>query len=174
MPIIGNGDIASILTDRPDVTYFVSGVSNSKCTDEKEFEREKKLLLAQGWNLHLVYVSTLAIYYGDSMYVQHKKRMERLIKENYPSYTIIRIGNITWGKNPNTLINYLKAHPEAEAQQVYRYIVDKEEFLHWVNMAPVGMKNEMNITGRMVWVPDLLASIRAENVKKIYAHGPSL
>lgn len=170
--IIGTGDIASILIDRPGITFFVSGVSNSQCEDPAQFERERTLLLKHIGAEHIVYVSTLAIYYGDSMYVQHKRVMENLIRNAFPSYTIIRIGNITWGKNPHTLINYLKAHPEATAQPVWRYIVDLPEFLHWVGMVRIGHKDEMNITGRMVWVPDLAASIKASRTKKIYAHGP--
>ena len=153
--IIGNGDIASVLTDREDVTYFVSGVSNSKETRPSEFEREMILLRQQPRDTHLIYISTLAIYYSDTNYTRHKKRMEDFIRENFTSYTIFRIGNITWGKNPNTLINYLKAHPEAEVVDTYRYLVSKEEFLHWVNMAPIGRKTEMNITGKLTWVPDL-------------------
>lgn len=172
MAIVGNGDIASVLQDRPGITFFASGVSNSQCADVKEFERERMLLLQNIAADHIVYISTLAIYYGESMYVQHKRVMENFIRNSFSSYTIIRIGNITWGKNPNTLINYLKAHPEAEAQEVYRYLIDLPEFLHWVGMARIGHKDEMNITGRMVWVPDLAASLRANNVKNIYAHGP--
>ena len=167
--IVGSGDIASILTDRSDLTFFASGVSNSQCTDVNEFERERALLQQQRG--HIVYISTLAIYYGDSMYVQHKKVMENLVRQ-FPSYTIIRIGNITWGKNPHTLINYFRNNPHAPVQEVYRYLVDLPEFLHWVNMIRVGQKDEMNITGRRVWVPDLAASIRASRVKTIHAHGP--
>lgn len=169
--IIGNGDIGSVLIDNPDITYFCSGVSNSSCTDLAEFERERMLLLTHIDAKHLVYISTLAIYYGNSMYVEHKRVMENLIRNSFPSYTIIRIGNITWGSNPHTLINYLNAHPDAEVQPVWRYLLDLQEFLHWVSMARVGYKEEMNITGRMVWVPELAASLKAAKVKKIYAHG---
>ena len=61
--IIGDGDIASILKGKwfesnDLVIVFASGVSNSKCVDVEEFEREKKLLLDQNKNLHLVYFST--------------------------------------------------------------------------------------------------------------------
>lgn len=173
--IVGHGDIASILDDRDDVTYFVSGVSNSRCTDVNEFERERMLLLKHIGANHLVYISTLAIYYGDSMYVQHKKAMENIIRNSFPAYTIIRIGNITWGRNPNTILNYFRNNPDATAQPVYRYLVDLEEFKHWVGLAKIGDRTEMNITGRLVWVPHLLASIRAEKHNgKIYAHGPKV
>lgn len=172
--VIGNGDIAAALKqiDREDVLFFASGVSNSRCTDVQAFEREASLMRSQDKTRHIVYISTLSIYYGESMYIDHKKYMENMVRA-FDSYTIIRIGNITWGDNPNTLINYLRHNRDAVAHQVYRYLVDLPEFLHWVGMAKVGEKQEMNITGRMVWVPDLAASLRAEQTNgKIYAHGP--
>jgi hypothetical protein len=165
MAIIGHGDLASVLTDREDITFFASGVSDSQCTDLNEFKREVDLLLRISHHQHLVYFSTLSIYYGHSRYVIHKKRMEYLVSELFKSYTIIRIGNISWGKNPNTLINYLKAHPEAPIQQVYRHIVDKDEFLYWVNLIKPGTRDIMNVPGRMVWVPYLVKDIRAGYVR---------
>lgn len=153
--IVGNGDIASVLTDREDRLYFVSGVSNSQETRRSEYEREKNLLLAQDKYRHIVYVSTLAVFYTDTLYVQHKLRMERLIKKHFKHYTIIRIGNIDWGDNPNTLINYLRAHPEAEIRDVYRYVVSKEEFLYWVNLIPE-WPCEMNIVGRRLKVKEIV------------------
>ena len=42
--IVGNGSIASVLEDRDDLVFFASGVSNSSCADEKEYERELNLL----------------------------------------------------------------------------------------------------------------------------------
>lgn len=80
--------------------------------------------------------------------------MESTIKKEFPHYTIVRIGNITWGTNPHTLINYLKAHPEAEIRDEYRYIVDKEEFLHWVGLIP-NWSCELNITGRKLKVKEI-------------------
>jgi hypothetical protein len=160
MAIIGHGDIASVLTDRDDVTFFASGVSNSQCCDMADFLREAKLLGTMPKAKHLVYFSTLSIYYESSLYVAHKIQMERLIKK-FKTSTIIRIGNTTWGKNPNTFINYLRDHPEAEVKKVWRHIIDKEDFLYWVNLIPVGRKSEMNITGRRIWVPDYINELRS-------------
>lgn len=168
--IIGNGDIAKVLVDRKDVIYFASGVSNSKEDRESEYEREMDLLATMPNDMHLVYISTLAIYYADSRYVQHKKAMEDLVRRCWGSYTIFRIGNITWGTNPHTLLNYLREHPEAEIQNVYRYLIDKEEFLHWISMAPIPGRSEMNVTGRRVWVPDLVSALRFE----AFDNGPKL
>ena len=153
--IIGHGDIASALTDREDRLYFASGVSNSQETRETEYQREIDLLMQQDKWRHIVYFSSLSIFYTDTRYAQHKKQIEKLIKKNFGHYTIVRIGNITWGVNPHTLINYMKAHKDAEVKDVYRYITDKEEFLHWVNLIPE-WSCEMNIPGRRMKVKDIL------------------
>jgi hypothetical protein len=161
--IIGNGDIASVLKDREDRLYFASGVSNSKETRREEYEREKKLLLKQDKYRHIVYFSSLAIFYSDQLYAQHKKRMENLIKKRFKHHTIIRIGNITWGKNPHTIINFLKYaiknNKKFEIQDVYRYVVDKEEFLYWVNLAP-DWSCEINIPGRRMKVGQIVEEIK--------------
>lgn len=152
--ILGRGDIASVLTDKPDRIYFASGVSNSSCTDWHEFQREKKLLLEQNRFQRLVYFSSLCIYYSDTPYSKHKLQMEAMAKRTFNEYTIIRLGNITWGKNPNTLINYLSINPQAERKDVYRYLIDKDEFLHWMDMIP-DFNTEMNITGKLTNVKTL-------------------
>lgn len=149
--IIGNGDIASVLPERDDLLFFASGVSNSQCTDEREYDREVRLLLKQDDRAHIVYFSSLAIFFSDTRYTQHKKYMEALVRENFPNWAIIRLGNITWGENPRTLINYLRAHPDAKVRDEYRYIVDKDEFLHWVNAIPA-WPAEMNISGERLKV----------------------
>lgn len=157
--IIGHGDIASAIIDREDVTFFASGVSNSACIDVNEYSKELVLLDSMPRGKHIVYFSSLCIYYSHSMYADHKAGIEREIKKWFDAYTIIRLGNISWGKNPHTLINYLKAHPEAEIQKVYRHIVDKKEFQYWLSMIRVGEKDIMNVPGKMVWVPDLAFSL---------------
>jgi hypothetical protein len=157
--IIGTGDIASVITDMEDITFFASGVSDSKCTDPAKFKREVDLLKKMPRHQHLVYFSTLSIYYNCNPYVAHKKRMEQLVKDLFNTFTIVRIGNIRWGNNPNTLINYLIEHPKADIQQVWRHIVDKDEFKYWINLIKPGESTEMNIPGQMVWVPFLFKTI---------------
>lgn len=153
--VIGHGDIASVLKDREDVIFFASGVSNSQCTDYNEFKREYDLLCQQNRYSHLVYFSTLSIYYADTKYTRHKKRMEGIVQSRFATSTIVRIGNIDWGKNPNTLINYLKAHPEAERRNETRYLIDKYEFLHWMDKIRVGENDIMNLTGQIINVKEL-------------------
>lgn len=157
--IIGHGDIASVLPNKKNRLFFASGVSNSQETRESEYTREKNLLLKQNRKAHLVYFSTLAVLYGSNRYVQHKKEMESLIKQEFPRHTIMRLGNITWGTNPHTLINYfhrqLKVGKPIKVQDTYRYIIDKDEFLHWIGLIP-DWSCEMNITGRRMKVKEIV------------------
>jgi hypothetical protein len=157
--IIGNGDIASAIQDKEDLLFFVSGVSNSQELRGSEYQREIDLLLSQDKNAHLVYVSSLSIFYSDIRYAKHKRFMEDLIKNNFKTWTILRLGNITWGTNPHTLINYLKKEKregrELKIMDVYRYITDEEEFSHWVSMIPK-WSCEMNIPGRRMKVIDIV------------------
>lgn len=157
--IIGNGDIASVIKDRDDRIYFASGVSNSQEIRETEYRREKDLLITQNWEKHLVYFSSLCVFYSTSRYAWHKRQMEDVVKNLFKPYTIIRMGNITWGTNPHTLINAIKNkiknREQFEIQDVYRYIVDKDEFLYWMDMIPE-WNCEMNIVGRRMKLRDIV------------------
>lgn len=157
--IIGNGDIAKVLKDREDRLYFASGVSNSKETRRSEYEREKALLLCQDKHRHVVYFSSLSIFYTDTLYAQHKLRMESLIKKYFRHYSIVRIGNITWGSNPHTLINHFKAQrkrkEKLEIRNAYRYVIEKDEFLHWIELIP-DWNCEMNLTGRRMSINEIV------------------
>ncbi len=157
--IIGNGDVASVLKNRKDRLYFASGVSNSQEKRESQYTREKNLLLKQDRKSHIVYFSSLAVFYGDNRYIQHKRQMENLIKQEFSRYTIVRMGNITWGTNPHTIINFfrlqLKTGKPIKIQDTYRYIIDKDEFLHWIGLIP-DWNSEMNITGKRMKVKEII------------------
>lgn len=157
--IVGHGDVASVLKDREDRLYFASGVSNSKETRESEYQREALLLAIQERNKHLVYFSSLSIFYSDSRYARHKREMETFVKLNFNPYTIVRMGNIAWGKNPNTLINFIqnkiRRREKFEIQDVYRYVVEKDEFLYWIDMIPP-FSCEMNIIGKRLKIIDIV------------------
>ena len=161
--IIGNGDIAEAIkqamVDKPMITLFASGVSNSRETNEKEYDREWDLLKIQPKHQHIVYFSSLCIYYSQNRYSAHKKQIEHYIQSNFGCYTIIRLGNITWGDNRNTIINFFKYEHRndriPQLRDTYRYLITKEEFMHWLNLIPVGTKNEMNITGELVTVKEI-------------------
>lgn len=153
--IIGNGDVASILKDRDGFIFFASGVSNSTEDRESEYDREIDLLLSQDRELHLVYFSSLAVFYGLNRYAAHKWQMEHLVKQYFPSYTIVRLGNITWGTNPHTFLNYFKDHPKAPIKDEWRYLVTKQEFLHWMKLIP-DWNCELTITGKRMKVREAL------------------
>jgi hypothetical protein len=167
--IIGNGDIAGALqeVDRDDLLFFASGVSNSSETRASEFQREKSLLFRIQEIKHIVYFSSLAVFYSDTPYAQHKRQMEQCVKtwaftrgqHPWGTYTIIRVGNITWGRNPHTLINHLRLQrergEELEVQDVYRYVIDKDEFLHWMQLIPA-WSCEMNLSGKRMKVAEIV------------------
>lgn len=153
--IIGDGDVASTLPDRDDLLFFASGVSNSQETRQSEYQRELDLLLQQPRDAHIVYFSSLGVLDRTSRYYSHKRYMEAMVRGNFAKYTIIRLGNIDWGTNPNTLINYLRAHPNAEIKDEYRYICDQEELLYWVKRIPT-WNCEINIPGRRMKVKEVL------------------
>lgn len=161
--IVGNGDISKALRDggldRPDVMFFARGVSNSGETNRDEFLREIIALLNIREPEHIVYFSSLSVYYGDSIYTAHKKHMEYVVGDRYKNHTIIRLGNITWGDNPNTIINYFKAcyqnGIQPELQNTYRHLVSWEEFEYWIDKIQVGKKDIMNIPGEFIHVKEI-------------------
>jgi len=161
MTIEGHGDIASALvdSDRNGFIFFASGVSNSREERESEYQREKNLLLKQDKDKHLVYFGSLSVFYNKGRYQEHKLEMEQMVKDNFKNYTIIRLGNITWGDNPNTIINFFrkqKAVGQAfEVQDTERYVCTKDEFLHWIKLIPE-WSCEMNVPGKRMKVIDII------------------
>lgn len=157
--ICGRGDIAKVITDREGFLFYCNGVSNRLPLAEPLLNAEqgevRKLIREMPKSDMFVYISTLSVYYSNSVYTWHKKRMEKIIQASARHYAIIRIGNITWGDNPNTLINFLTNHPEVQRQNVFRYLCDKEELNHWLSMIPRTGQHIMNITGRRINVKDL-------------------
>ncbi len=163
--IVGRGDIASIINDREGAIFFASGVSNSNEIREEEYMREKELLLKQDRSKCLFYFSSIAIDFPEklkkSRYLRHKKEMEEMIKENYQNYNIIRIGNITWGNNPNTFLNFIKNKMKSK-EAVYilseelKFMLDKEQLILMTDNLPLIGKNQLSIFGKMVKVKDLL------------------
>ena len=159
--IIGHGDIASVLKeqDKYNLLFFAAGVSNSAEQRESEYKRELLLLTSQPKDKRLVYFSSLCIFYKATRYALHKREMEFIIKRDFPYWTIVRLGNISWGVNPHTIINFLKNKlrdgQSISIEPVYRYVVDLNEFLHWIDLIPP-WNCEMNIPGRMMRVSDIV------------------
>lgn len=159
--IIGiNGDIGSVLNDREGCLFFVSGVSNSLCEDPHEFQREIDLLLSQPKDLCLIYFSTISQYYYESPYVNHKIQMEGIIRANFEHFNIIRIGNIDFGTNPNTFLNFMRRRKEQNLtltiRDEYRYMISKEQILLITDNLPLTGRNEICIFGQMRKIKDLI------------------
>ena len=163
--IVGNGNIASVLqglpiTEQPDWIFFASGVSNSQETDKDEYQREKRLLLEQDETKHLVYFSSLDSLHKDSRYYEHKREMETFVKAIFNKYTIIRLGNILWDTNPHTFLNaYRLAMQEGREfviRDEWRYVIDKNEFLYWIDLIPADYSCEINIPGQRMKVADII------------------
>jgi UDP-2-acetamido-2,6-beta-L-arabino-hexul-4-ose reductase len=159
--IIGNGDIASVLNDREGAIFFASGVSNSQCDDEKEYWREIELLLDTAYyhkDKTIFYFSSIA--HGTRYYVHKRCVMETLIRGIFKNYNIIRIGNIDWGKNPNTFINYIKAKQAkgepVEIRDEWKYMISKEQLLLLTDNLPLKGQNTISVFGEMKRVKDCL------------------
>ncbi len=137
--IVGNGQLAKVFQGadlKENVCIFASGVSNSSCTDEKQFEREKNLLidtLKNNSDKKFVYFSSCAlsaIEYPKNDYYKHKANMEDIIKEHSNNYYIFRVpqlfGDLILHK---TLINFIyKAiehnHKFNIYDEAYRYVIE--------------------------------------------------
>ena len=99
--IVGRGLIANLFTDsdRNDIVFFASGVSNSLETRPEEFKREENLInetISENSEKIFVYFSTCSIYDSSktgSDYVLHKLKMEQLIKQSCEKYLILRVSN---------------------------------------------------------------------------------
>ena len=166
--IIGKGSVASVLEDRDDLVFFASGVSNSSCTDEKEYEREFNLLKTVPTDKHVVYFSNLGIYYKQDRYTQHKRDIEEYIRNNYKTYTIVRIEVCEWVKTPNTILNVFKRQLaegiEPIIQNTTRYVLSLEEFKYWVSLIQSGVRNEMNILGRKLTITQIVEEIKQNKI----------
>jgi len=162
--IVGRGDIASILNDREGVIFFVSGVSNSLEKRESEYEREYKLLSEQDKTKCIFYISSITIdnkeKFEMSRYLQHKKQMEDYIKSSFKNYNIIRIGNIIWGSNPNTFLNYIKNKVKNNESffisDEYKFMISEKQLLSLTDNLPINSQNQISVFGQMVKVKDLI------------------
>ena len=136
--VVGNGQLAQTFKGEEliETCIFASGVSNSGCTDIKEFEREKNLLiktLEENKEKKFVYFSSCALSavdYPKNDYYRHKENMETIIKQYSSKYYIFRIpqlfGDLILHK---TLINFIYKCIEHEHHfnvysGAYRYVIE--------------------------------------------------
>jgi dTDP-4-dehydrorhamnose reductase len=118
--IIGRGMLATafrvIAVARPGLVVHAAGVSNSRCEDPREFERERRALeqtIAAARDADcLAYFSTCSVddpASRESAYVCHKLAMESLVR-GHPRHLIVRLPQVVGRTpNPHTLLNFLRA-----------------------------------------------------------------
>ena len=137
------------------VSVYAAGVSNSGCTDTREFERERSRLLISiaetvPDNLFL-YFSTCSVADPESCesaYVQHKLAMESLVRQRQ-RYLILRLPQLAGRTpNPHTLLNHLFAR-----------IVRSERFAVWGG----ARRNLIDVDDVAQVTADLIASEQACN-----------
>lgn len=159
--IVGSGDIAKSLNDREGACFFASGVSDSSCKDPAEFKRERDLLLQyEDTGACLFYFSSIDVETKDTPYYRHKLAMEELVKKHFIDYYIIRIGNIDYGTNPKTFLNYLRAKiskgEPVEIYDEYRYVISRDLLVLICDTLPLTGQNELSIFTKKGKVIDLL------------------
>lgn len=118
--IIGSGLIARAFEmdylNTNEVVIFASGVSNSQCSDTKEYERENMMIkdaLTQYEHAKFVYFSTTSIFDEDlqeSPYVKHKCNIENFLLTHPTSSRVLIlrlpiVAGVT--SNKHTLLNFL-------------------------------------------------------------------
>lgn len=116
--IIGSGLLArafsSYFETSATACVYAAGVSNSACSDQREFERECVRLTAA---LADYRSADLFIYFGtcsvsdplaySSSYVQHKIKMEQIVT-THSRHLILRLPQVAGNTpNPHTLLNFL-------------------------------------------------------------------
>lgn len=158
--ILGSGDIASILHDRDGALFFASGVSDSGCEDEAQFIREIKLLDQQNRDQFIFYFSSMQVFYSGSRYARHKVCMETLIKQWFDHYCIIRLGNITWGNNPRTFLNFIrncrKEGIPVPIRDEWKFMSNKDQVLMITDNLPLHGRHEISVFREMKKVIDLV------------------
>lgn len=167
--IVGSGNIAKCLTDRPGAIFFASGVSNSRCEDWREFRKEEGLLIllhAKDPNDCIFYFSSLSaqINVDDRSnqvpYFAHKLKMEHIIKGICDNYVILRIGNLIGDTNPNTFINYIKTRQaqglSVEIRDEVKYMIDGATLNMLCQTLPLNQKIELTVATKIGKVRDFL------------------
>ena len=129
--IVGNGLLARSLKeyDRPDFLFIAAGVSDSKCTDPLEFDRERELVKSSVQD-HLektiIFFSTFSVndpVMAESPYVKCKLELEDYVRRVSMKCLVIRISNLVGeGGNPMNIFNFF-----------FNQIVSGNRFKLWAN-----------------------------------------
>ena len=158
--IVGSGNIAKCLTDREGAIFFASGVSDSRCEDPKEFEREYNLLQTMQPDHCLFYFTSISAIDGTKNYHKHKRLMEKMVRRWFPNYVILRIGNLIGDTNPNTFINYIKNRQaqglSVEIRDEVKFMIDGQTLNTLCQTLPLNQKIELTVATKIAKVKDLL------------------
>lgn len=142
--VVGNGLLAKAFVEydtSDDIIIFASGVSNSKETSQKQFDREEKLLRVYldkyKKNKYFIYFSTCSMYdtyFEKNAYTKHKLKMEQIIIENAMKYNIFRLSQVLGENNKNQLIGFLynsiKTGTSFDLYDIERNIIDIADILN--------------------------------------------
>jgi hypothetical protein len=144
--IVGKGLIATGFEcskeDYSNYIIFASGVSNSKETSDKEYNREKDLIIktiTENKDLKIIYFSSILVENTKNKYFENKLKIEEIIKTNSSNYIIFRIPQIVGNNgNPKNLVNYIKNCILNETEitinsRVERSLLDIDDLVEIVN-----------------------------------------
>lgn len=141
--IVGNGQLAQIFENQQleNAVIFASGVADSNCVEQKQFDRERDLLIStllENPDKKFVYFSSCALSadeYPKNKYYQHKQHMEEVIKNHTKNYYIFRIPQL-FGclKKHKTLINFIYYSIINDKSfnlysHAYRYVIEINDVL---------------------------------------------
>ena len=151
--VIGNGLMAKAFVsylENNGVIIFASGVSNSSISENKlSFQREENLLneYLKFEDKKFIYFSTCSIS-DDSKktpYIEHKIRMENIIKKNHNNYLIFRLPLVIGhSDNKNTFFNNIKSKISLGQtitvfENLTRYIIDVDDLS---NLLPIFINSD--------------------------------
>ena len=159
MFVVGNGMIANAFLssdyELSNCIIFASGVSNSKCSDISEFEKELELLKKYIQEKKtLIYFSTSSIYDSNknsNYYVKHKINLEKFISSTFDKFLIYRLPNVIGkSKNNNTMINFFKESLEKNRcitieKNSTRYFIDIDDLVRYVYLTHKNSNCILNI-----------------------------
>jgi len=156
--IIGHGSLAKLIQDREGAIFFCAGVSHNKPTDEECIREANSLNILSDSKDCLFYFSSIMAPITCSKYYNHKTEMENYITAVFTNYNIIRLGNVWECTNPNTFINYLKAHPEAKVREnEMKFMISAKQLNIICQSLPLIGKNEISVFGEMLTVKECLS-----------------
>lgn len=163
--IIGRGSLASIIKDRDGAIFFCAGVGNSRCQDEKEFEREIQMLMQFiNTDMCLFYFSSIACATNyDSHYFDHKRHIESVIRDHFDNYNIIRVGNIWECTNPNTFLNYFRnnpSDPDIVIRDENKYLISAATLNKVCASLPLVGKTEISVFEELLTVYECLDRLK--------------